>query len=397
MMAEPVDADRTLGTGSTEPSIATQKNTNPENTPISEAIPENNGNTHDSPSNMGPSPHPDMSKLQCPPKDPVIGQQLPQPLSKNAQKRLRRMRAWEEKKQYKKQLQKQKKKEMKEKKRDEKQKSRALEKEQSDVDMDGSETTPVPDGEGENNAESEWKVMMVVGQKRKGEERNGAGGEGVTQSDCFTGPLGKKAKILQVQVPITIIIDCGFDDLMTDKEIISLSSQLTRSYSDNRTAPKQVSLYITSLNKRLAHRMETTLRNHHTNWKKVRFSKDEYEVTQENREKGDLIYLTSDSEFTLEELEEGKSYIVGGIVDRNRHKGLCYRKAQEQGIRTAKLPIGEYIRMSSRFVLTTNQVIEIMLKWLELRDWKEAFLKVIPPRKQPEAADNLSSPQPGIG
>lgn len=40
--------------------------------------------------------------------------------------------------------------------------------------------------------------------------------------------------------------------------------------------------------------------------------------------------------------------------------------------------------MSSRFVLTTNQVVEIMLKYLECRDWKEAFMEVIPQRKQPK-------------
>lgn len=41
--------------------------------------------------------------------------------------------------------------------------------------------------------------------------------------------------------------------------------------------------------------------------------------------------------------------------------------------------------MASRVVLTTNQVVEIMLKWLECRDWQQAFLKVIPQRKGPEA------------
>lgn len=67
--------------------------------------------------------------------------------------------------------------------------------------------------------------------------------------------------------------------------------------------------------------METTLHNHHKNWKRVKFSESDYEVTQEN--KGNLVYLSSDSDYTLEELEEGKTYIVGGIVDRNRHKVGC--------------------------------------------------------------------------
>lgn len=60
---------------------------------------------------------------------------------------------------------------------------------------------------------------------------------------------------------------------------------------------------------------------------------------------------------------------------------MCYNKAKQQGIKTGKLPIGEYIRMASRQVLTTNQVVEIMLSWLETRDWEKAFLKTIPRRK----------------
>ena len=68
-------------------------------------------------------------------------------------------------------------------------------------------------------------------------------------------------------------------------------------------------------------------------------------------------------------------------MDKNRHKGICYRQATERGIKTAKLPIGDYIQMASRSVLTTNHVMEIMLRWLEIGDWGEAFMQVIPQRK----------------
>jgi len=47
--------------------------------------------------------------------------------------------------------------------------------------------------------------------------------------------------------------------------------------------------------------------------------------------------------------------------------------------------------MASRVVLTTNQVVEIMLKWLECRGWQEAFLKVIPQRKAPEARNEADA------
>lgn len=36
--------------------------------------------------------------------------------------------------------------------------------------------------------------------------------------------------------------------------------------------------------------------------------------------KSQMVYLTADTETTLETLEEGTTYIIGGIVDRNRYK-----------------------------------------------------------------------------
>jgi tRNA (guanine9-N1)-methyltransferase len=40
--------------------------------------------------------------------------------------------------------------------------------------------------------------------------------------------------------------------------------------------------------------------------------------------------------------------------------------------------------MAARHVLTVNQVLEIMLRWLETKDWEKAFKTIIPPRKLPE-------------
>ena len=64
-------------------------------------------------------------------------------------------------------------------------------------------------------------------------------------------------------------------------------------------------------------------------------------------QKENLVYLTADSETVLDELDLKKIYIIGGLVDRNRWKGITMKKASEQGIQTAKLPIGSYLKMSS--------------------------------------------------
>ena len=98
-------------------------------------------------------------------------------------------------------------------------------------------------------------------------------------------------------------------------------------------------------------------------------------------EEGEIVYLSAESDNTLERLKPNSTYIIGGLVDKNRHKGLCYKRALDRGIKTAKLPIGEFLEMDSRKVLVTNHVLDIMLKWLEHDDWGKAFIEVLPKRK----------------
>ncbi|KAI8947569.1 tRNA-methyltransferase-domain-containing protein [Xylaria longipes] len=215
------------------------------------------------------------------------------------------------------------------------------------------------------------------------------------------------------RVPVAIIVDCQFEKYMHETELVSLSSQVTRCYSDNRGARHPVHLYISSYGGLMKERNETVLENQHLKWKGIRLCEGDFtEVADEarksmtgpkggeiidvlqqgsssepislaplanaNRAKSapipepeaedvdkSIVYLTADSPYTLDRLEPNTCYVIGGIIDKNREKGLCYRIAREKNVRTAKLPIGEYMVMQQRHVLATNHVLEIMLKWLE--------------------------------
>ncbi|XP_035671091.1 tRNA methyltransferase 10 homolog A-like [Branchiostoma floridae] len=179
---------------------------------------------------------------------------------------------------------------------------------------------------------------------------------------------------------ITISVDLSFDDLMMEQDIKKLMKQIERCYAVNKRAPVPVQMHLSSLGGRCRHRMETAI----AGWQgwKVGMDSDLYtEVFERER----IVYLTSDSPNTLSTLEPGKVYIIGGLVDHNSHKGLCYQRACEAGVGHAQLPIAQFVKIQSRKVLAVNHVFEIMLAYLELQDWQEAFLRVIPPRKGVEA------------
>ena len=64
------------------------------------------------------------------------------------------------------------------------------------------------------------------------------------------------------------------------------------------------------------------------NWHVSREQQPYIDVFQDR--KADLVYLTADSPNELSELDASKLYIIGGIVDRNRHKNICFQKAESQ-------------------------------------------------------------------
>lgn len=327
-----------------------------------------------------------------PSKDPAEGVSDQPKISKNQLKKLKRQKLWEQKKEDRKAIRKD--------KRHEKSARRRLERDERAANL--------AEEQGIDKSEA-LKQIMAAEQKEP------------------------KPKVV---VPVAFIIDCDFEKYMREPELVSLGAQITRSYAMNRAGQYQAHILVSSWGGYLKERFATVLQNTHLNYKGVRFldedfveaGKTAWEIMhgprggrscpalggeQQNSEKGSgdkpteggedaskdeastekettstpefttesIVYLSADSPHTLEKLEPHTSYVIGGLVDRNREKLLCQKRAEGKGIRTAKLPIGDYMQMASRQVLATNHVVEIMSKWLETGDWGKAFDEVIPKRK----------------
>ncbi|GAN05492.1 tRNA m(1)G methyltransferase Trm10 [Mucor ambiguus] len=206
--------------------------------------------------------------------------------------------------------------------------------------------------------------------KRKRAERRQLERDGAVE------PLPKRPKAKHMTVgKVGVILDCSFTSYMNDKEISSMRQQIVRCYSANVRAEKEsMQMALTSLDEPLKKQLDAKAPSWE-NWRNFQVTSEPY-LDKFNKE--DLIYLSADSENVAHELEEGKTYIIGV-------QNLCNDKAASQGIKTAQLPIGDYIRLASRKVLTVNQVVEIMVKWLDYRDWEKAFMEVIPERKLKES------------
>ncbi|KAF8505730.1 guanine-1-methyltransferase-domain-containing protein [Russula emetica] len=269
--------------------------------------------------------------------------------------------------------------------------------------------------------------------KRKRAERLAAG-EQLSEDE-----RQKRAKTNRAKEPFAarVVLDLGFDDKMSDKEITSLCSQLAYVYSVNRRSSNPFrSLLFTSLNGRTLSRLEKLNDAGYKRWAGTEWWAEGYErlwvqtsagsapgdgessggaATGDDREEDNeddndpekllatpvsrdrVVYLTADSTEVLEELKEGETYVIGGLCDHNRYKNLCLDKARESGVRAAQLPIGRFLsHLPTRKVLTVNQVFEILVRWVETRDWELSLYAVIPKRKFQDGAEHEDPTATGI-
>ncbi|KAK9792487.1 hypothetical protein WJX73_006130 [Symbiochloris irregularis] len=163
----------------------------------------------------------------------------------------------------------------------------------------------------------------------------------------------KRSRLEQAQTQgQQVVVDLGFDDLMTELELKSLAKQLVYCHSVNSRAAAPCHLIFTDFEGTIAAQLTAQSANH-GQWPVTKHTASYADAFRDRREK--LVYLTADATEELHQLDSESIYIIGGLVDRNRYKNICQSKAAEQGIRTARLPIREHMTMTGTHVLTVNQ------------------------------------------
>jgi tRNA (guanine9-N1)-methyltransferase len=194
-----------------------------------------------------------------------------------------------------------------------------------------------------------------------------------------------------------VVIDVGYPGSMTDGECSSLASQIAYCHSANKRSELPLDLAVV-FSPSCAREWTALAKFNPHNWDSGQNhgAKVFPKPLSETYLPEECVYLTADATVELCELDPNKVYVVGGLVDRNRHKGAAMRRAQGMGMATARLPIGRYVALQSHHVLTVNHVVALLRAVSGGEGWSHAFLREVPVRKRPVCLTvELSSSQHG--
>jgi tRNA (guanine9-N1)-methyltransferase len=265
--------------------------------------------------------------------------------------------------------------------------------------------------------EVQWVKLREERDRRKAAavEASGGGGGGGGIGAAVAPGASKSLKRSRPQKAIAegpkghpiIAVDCGFDELMTPTENYSLTKQLVHSYAAVKRvecSPASARLFFTGLS---AARVDALSRIVGVSAWRLYATQNPLELAfpaacrsdSSGNGKGGggggaastlhcgvgfalptafcealppqrLVYLSSEAAEVLWEPAPGTCYIVGGLVDRNRHKGVSFAKAAGLGLPTARLPLVEVLNevfpggfaAASRHlrVLTTNKAVQVL-------------------------------------
>jgi tRNA (guanine9-N1)-methyltransferase len=158
------------------------------------------------------------------------------------------------------------------------------------------------------------------------------------------------------------------------KEIHSLSQQVRDAYGANIRMENPCRLVVAVQGEKLRKLIDA--HHAHQSW-------SHFQIVEESFEKLNfphVMYLSSDAEKVLESVPEGATIVIGGLVDRNRHKGATHASALRKNVSTFRLPVEA---AAGKKPLTSNQVVALVCRHLETGSWARA-VEVIPEKRKKE-------------
>ncbi|CAD8108059.1 unnamed protein product [Paramecium sonneborni] len=188
--------------------------------------------------------------------------------------------------------------------------------------------------------------------------------------------------IKSLQSPFKIIIDCGFEENMSDKEQRSLARQISELYQENRKLDIPLKLYVTNIYPILHKYLE---QYHYKQWQLI--SDERLFIDIEEFKQANIVYLSPDGEEELQEIKEDEVYVIGGLVDRVIMKNATLNRSRQLGVRSAKLPIGQFIKKNYKKCLNVSTAALMISGWLQYKDWSKAFDSIVPQKFKEQEAE----------
>eukprot|EP00161_Ancyromonas_sigmoides_P017246 TRINITY_DN467_c1_g1_i4.p1 TRINITY_DN467_c1_g1~~TRINITY_DN467_c1_g1_i4.p1 ORF type:complete len:223 (+),score=9.04 TRINITY_DN467_c1_g1_i4:222-890(+) len=173
----------------------------------------------------------------------------------------------------------------------------------------------------------------------------------------------------------TVLLDMAYNSLMKKSEIASMAQQLMHLYARQKRTLHPLNIQLCGLEGELREKLGVMGMG---GWRVEVLGGDLSHAVRGRR----AVYLSAESENVLENLDENATYIIGGIVDRNRNKGVSWERAGGLGVETARLPIQEYMPELKERVLTTCHVADLLLHYSLHGSWRLALEAVVPNRKR---------------
>ena len=177
-----------------------------------------------------------------------------------------------------------------------------------------------------------------------------------------------------------IEVDLAWWELMDARQRRSLGRQLADTVAKCRRALKPTIVTLSSYTNEAKAHLEAI---GSAKWPVIRDARDTWKRRRERTAR--VVYLTPDADEALEELENGVTYVVAGLVDRPVRKNCTRDAATLHGCEVRRLPLREFrgaMKRRREGILNVDVVVHILLRYRDNGgDWAEALSMALPDGK----------------